>query len=311
MNEAIIVVTAFLAASLRMATPLALAGIGEAISEKSGVLNIGLEAIMLMGAFCGFIVTFFSGSLILGLFAGMAGGVTISMIHAFFSISVKVNQTIVGLALNFTVLGLTSFLFLIVFRGATTLPSIDTFSEIPIPLLSRIPVIGPVFFSQNIFVYITIIAIIATSVVFYKTEWGVRLLAVGEHPQAADTVGINVYATRYLACSLNGIFGGLAGSYLTMAQLGFFLENITAGRGFIALVTVILGQRKPALIFVAAMIIGFSEALQFNLQTMGFPIPSQVFNMFPYLVAVLVLLFSIGKNRNPAALGIPYQRSER
>ena len=311
MDEAIAIITTYLAASLRMATPLALAGIGEAISEKSGVLNIGLEAIMLIGAFCSFIVTFFTGSLALGLLAGIAGGMLVSLIHAYFSISYKADQTIVGLALNFTVLGLTSFLFLIVFGGAATLPSIPTFSAITIPLLSQIPIIGPVFFDQNIFVYIAIISIVIVSVVLYKTEWGIRLHAVGEHPQAADTVGINVFATRYLACMLNGAFGGIAGSYFTLARLGFFMENIIAGRGFIALVIVILGRRNPIGIFIAAMIIGFSEALQFNLQIMDFPVPSQVFIMFPYVVAVLVLLFSIGKSTNPSALAIPYERSKR
>lgn len=311
MDEALLIATTYLAASLRMATPLVLAGVGEAISEKAGVLNIGLEAIMLIGAFCSFIVAFFTGNLVLGLFAGIMGGMLISMVHAFFSISFKVDQTIVGLALNFTVLGLTSFLFLIVFGGAATLPSIPTFSAVSIPILSQIPVIGPVFFYQNIFVYITLVSIVVVYIVFYKTEWGVRLLAVGEHPQAADTVGINVIATRYRACLLNGVFGGMAGSYFTLARLGFFMENITAGRGFIALVVVILGRRNPVGIFVAAMVIGFSEALQFNLQTMGFGVPSQVFIMFPYVVAVLVLLLSIGKSTNPSALGVPYERNKR
>ena len=311
MGDVILVVTTFLVATLRMATPLALAGVGESISEKSGVLNIGLEAIMLVGAFCSFIVTFFTGSLMLGLFAGMIGGILVSLVHAFFCISLRVDQTIVGLALNFTILGLTSFLFLLAFGGADTLPSIPTFSSIPIPVLSQIPVVGPVFFDQNIIVYITFVSIVLASIAFYRTEWGVRLTAVGEHPQAADTVGINVFATRYVACLLNGFFGGMAGAYFTLARLGFFMENITAGRGFIALVAVILGRRNPVLIFVAAMVIGFSEALQFNLQTIGFPVPSQVFIMFPYIVAVAVLLFSIGKSSNPSALGVPYERSKR
>ena len=311
MTDFIALITIYLAAALRMATPLTLAGIGEAVSEKAGVLNIGLEAIMLMGAFASFIVAFFTGNLVLGLFAGMAGGVLVSMIHAYFSISYRLDQTIVGLALNFAVLGLTSFLFLIVFRGATVLPSISTFAPISIPLLSRIPVLGPVFFEQNIFGYITMVSIVVVSVIFYKTEWGVRLLAVGEHPQAADTVGINVFAIRYRACFINGIFGGMGGAYLTLARLGFFMENITAGRGFIALVAMILGRRNPVGIFFAAMAIGFSEAMQFHLQTMGFPLPSQVFIMLPYVVAVLVLLLSIGKSTNPLALGVPYERNKR
>ncbi|HWQ43364.1 MAG TPA: ABC transporter permease [Desulfosporosinus sp.] len=307
----IALVTIYLIASVRMATPLILAGLGEAISEKAGIINIGVEAIMLSGAFFSFIVSFFTGNLLLGLLAGTAGGIMVSMIHGVLSIHCKADQTIAGLALNFMVMGLTSFLFLIVFGHATTLPSCGVFSEVKIPLLWRIPMIGPALFNQNLFVYIALISIVLTAIFFYKTEWGVNLLAVGEHPQAANSAGLNVFAVRYYACFVNGVLGGLGGASITLGQLGFFMENVTSGRGYIALVAVILGRRNPVGIFAASMVIGFSQALQFNLQTLGIPIPSQVFSMFPYVVAVIVLFLSIGKSRDPAALGIPYERNKR
>lgn len=304
-------VTMYLVASVRMDTPLILAGLGEAVSEKAGILNIGVEAIMLSGAFFSFITAFFSGNMFLGLLTGIAGGVLVSMIHGLLSIHCKANQTIAGLALNFMIMGLTSFLFLLAFGQTTTIPACAMFSEVAIPFLSGIPVLGPALFNQNIFVYIALLGIVLTGVFFYKTEWGINLQAVGEHPQAANSAGLNVLAIRYLACLLNGILGGLAGASITLGQLGFFMENVTSGRGYIALVVVILGRRNPVGILAAAMVIGFSQALQYNLQTLGFPIPTQVFTMFPYAVAVIVLFLSIGKSIDPAALGIPFERNKR
>ncbi|TGE39229.1 ABC transporter permease [Desulfosporosinus fructosivorans] len=310
-SEVIALVSVYLIASVRMATPLILAGLGEAISEKAGIINIGVEGIMLSGAFFSFIVSFFTGNLLLGLLAGIVGGIMVSMIHAVLSIHCQANQTIVGLALNFMVLGLTSFLFLMVFGQATTIPSCAVLSEVKIPLLWRIPIIGEALFNQNLFVYIALISLVLTAIFFYKTEWGVNLVAVGEHPQAANSAGLNVVVVRYFACFVNGVLGGLGGASITLGQLGFFMENVTSGRGYIALVVVILGRRNPFGIFAAAMVIGFSQALQFNLQTLGIPIPSQVFSMFPYVVAVIVLCLSIGKSRDPAALGVPYERNKR
>ena len=303
--------TSYLASAIRLATPLTLAGLGEACSERSGVINIGVEGIMLTGAFTGFMVCFWTGSVAIGMVAGAVGGMLISLLHAVLSIRCGANQTITGLALNFFALGLTSFLFLKAFGQTTTLPLCNTVQPIAIPLLSKIPVLGPVLFTQNIFVYIMVLAIIGFSILFYKTEWGVNLTAVGEHPRAADTAGLNVHGIRYLACMANGLLGGLAGSYMTLAQMGFFQENISAGQGYMALVAVILGRRDPVKILLASLAIGLASAVQFSLQTMGLGIPSQVFTMIPYVVAVLVLLLSIGRSSDPSALGVPYERSKR
>ena len=305
----LVFITAFFAAALRMAIPLTLAGLGETVSERSGVINIGLEAIMLSGAFFAFITVFSTGNFALGILAGIAGGMAVSAIHGILSLKCRADQTISGLALNFLVLGLTNFLFLKSFGKTTTLPSIPVVKPLAIPLLSKVPVIGPVFFEMDIFGYITILSVILLCVLFYKTEWGISLLAAGEHPRAADTAGLPVERIRFLACLANGCFGGLGGAYLTVSRLGFFTENVTAGRGYIALVTVILGRRNPLGVFFAALLLGAAEALQFRLQTSGMNIPSQVFTMFPYVITVVVLLFSVGRDHTPSALGIPYERS--
>ncbi len=306
-----ILITTFLAATVRMATPIALAGLGESISERAGISNIGLEAIMLSGAYFSFWAVFQSGSIPLGVLAGMGGGIAASSIHALLSIRCKADQTIAGLALNFLFLGLTSFLFLMQFGKITTIPSIAVIPRLRIPVLSRIPVLGEALFNQDPFVYVLIITATVLMVIFYRTEWGVILHAVGENPGAADTAGIRVYATRYIAAIANGALGGLGGAYLSMVKLGFFQENLTFGKGYIALVVVILGRRNPFGVVLASLVIGSAEALQIRLQTLGSAIPSQAFSMLPYVVTILVLLFSFSKNTDPAALGLPYERNKR
>lgn len=303
--------TSFLASAVRQAAPITLAGLGVAYAEKAGILNIGEEGIMLFGSFTGFIAGFYTGSLALGILAGMLGGLLISMLHAFMCIKVKANQTIVGLALNYLTLGLTSFLFLLAFGNSSTLPSMKKLPSLSLPLLSQIPVLGEALFQQNILVYILYICIAVSCVVFFRTEWGTSITAVGENPAAADMAGLNVFRTRYLMCAINGVLGGLGGCYITLAQLGYFQEDIISGKGYMALVAVILGCRHPLGILLTAMIIGFAESLQFSLQAQGIPLPSQAFSMIPYVVAVIVLLFSYGRNMNPSALGIPYQRDRR
>ena len=311
MEITLFVIITLFASALRIAAPLTLAGLGETISEKSGILNIGIEGIMLTGAFFSFLTTFYTGSLLLGTLAGILSGIILSLIHGVISIECKANQTIVGLAINFLALGLTSFIFLKIFGQSKVLPATKMITAFKIPVLSKIPIIGNILFSQDIIVYLMFLLIILVWIFLYKTQWGVSLLAVGEYPRAADTVGISVNKVRYLAVIANGFFGGLAGSYLILGQLGFFIENLTSGKGYIALVAVILGRRNPIGVFLATLVFGFASALQFNLQTMGWNIPSQLFSMFPYVITVIALLFTIGKSSDPVALGIPYERDGR
>ncbi|HHU04497.1 MAG TPA: ABC transporter permease [Fastidiosipila sp.] len=311
MSNTMILITTSLFAAVRMAVPLTYAGIGESVAQTSGVLNIGVEGMMLSGAFFSFLVTSYTGSILIGVLAGMLAGMLFGVLHAYISVTAKQNQTISGLAINFLVLGLTSFLFLVFFGDATSLPSVETLPVIPLPLLSKIPVIGSAFFSHDILTYILYIVIILSTIYLKKTDYGTRMEAVGENPRAADTAGINVNKIRYLSSLFNGLMCGLAGSYMMVVQFGFYIENLTAGRGYIALAAVTLGSRNPVAVFFVSLLIGMTEGLQFTLQSIGVPIPSQVFSMMPYLVAVVVLLLSIGRSKDPAALGQPYDRMER
>lgn len=311
MSNTMILITTSLFAAVRMAVPLTYAGIGESVAQTSGVLNIGVEGMMLSGAFFSFLVTSYTGSILIGVLAGMLAGMLFGVLHAYISVTAKQNQTISGLAINFLVLGLTSFLFLVFFGDATSLPSVETLPVIPLPLLSKIPVIGSAFFSHDILTYILYIVIILSTIYLKKTDYGTRMEAVGENPRAADTAGINVNKIRYLSSLFNGLMCGLAGSYMMVVQFGFYIENLTAGRGYIALAAVTLGSRNPVAVFFVSLLIGMTEGLQFTLQSIGVPIPSQVFSMMPYLVAVVVLLLSIGRSKDPTALGQPYDRMER
>jgi len=298
-------------ASVRMATPLALAGLGEAWSERSGLLNIGLEAVMLGGAFAAFLVAAATGSPWLGVGAGAAAGAVVALVHAFLAVTCRADQTVAGLALNFLASGVTSFAFLRLYGRGTDLPSCPVLAAVPVPGLSDIPFLGRVLFHQSALVYLACAALVVSWVVFSRTEWGTRLHAVGENPRGADSVGLSVARLRYLAAAVNGALGGVGGASLTVATLGFFQENITGGRGYIALVVVILGRRHPAGVFLAALMLGAADALQFRVQALGVAIPSQLFIMFPYVATIAVLLFTAGRSRPPAALGLPFDRRER
>lgn len=298
--------TTFLTSSVRMAVPLIFAGLGETFSEKAGILNIGVEAIMLSGAFFSFAATYMTGNLWVGVIGGMIGGMIVSLIHAVFSVYLRKDQTVTGIALNMFMLGATSFMFKVLVSSNLDFPQISTFDKIAIPFLCDIPVIGPAFFNQDIIVYVSYALIILSTIFLYGTTWGLSLTAVGEHPRAADTVGIKVYTTRYLAAMVNGILGGLGGAYLTLVQLGVFMENVTSGRGYIALAVVIFGRRHPIGVFLAALLFGAADAFQFRLQAIGIQLPSQYLTMLPYVVTLVVLLFSAKGSSDPESLGKPY-----
>lgn len=298
--------TSFLTASVRMAVPLIFAGLGETFSERAGILNIGLEAIMLSGAFFGFAGTYLTGSLWMGLLGGMTGGILVSLIHGVFAIHLRKDQTVTGIALNMLLLGVTSFMFKILVSANPNFPQIATLKKIKIPLLGDIPIIGQAFFQQDILVYLSYLLILLSMFFLFKTTWGLSLISVGEYPRASDTVGIKVHTIRYLAAAINGILGGIGGAYLTIVQLGVFMENVTAGRGFIALAVVVLGRRNPVGVFLGAMLFGGIEALQFKLQATGIQLPSQYLTMLPYIVTVGVLLFSGKNSRDPQSLAQPY-----
>ena len=304
----------FLSAAVRMAIPLAYAALGEMISQKSGTINIGLEANMLGGAFLGFAVTYWTGSLPLGFLAGMVAGACFSLLHASFSIYLRQNQNVIGTALNLFALGLTSYMFqVIVNRTAGNYPQISTLPTLPIPLLCKIPLIGDAFFNKDIIAYLLYALIIVLVWFLNQTAWGMSLVSVGENPKAADTVGLPVFRIKYLAAAFNGLMSGLGGAYLVLGQLGMFSENVTSGRGYIALSLVVFGRRNPVGVCLAALFMGAANALQFKMQALGVDMPIQVFTGLPYVLTVLVLAISALKktDADPAALGKPYIRTMR
>jgi general nucleoside transport system permease protein len=295
-----------LQSSLLRAVPLTLGALSGILCERSGVINIAIEGMMLTAAFIGALVGSASGSLIIGALAGVAGGALLGAALAVLSIRYRVDQIIAGTVINIFALGITSYLSARLLTRYLNLNSPGRFSVIEIPLLSDIPIIGPIFFSQNIFVYLMFILIAAIHIGLFRTRWGLRVRAVGEHPKAADTVGIKVLAVRYRNVILGGMVAGLAGAYLTLGSVGRFDENMTAGKGFIALAAMIFGRYNPIGAFGAALVFGFADSLQTKLSILGVPIPSEFLLMAPYLATIFVVAGLVGRARPPAADGLPY-----
>nr|WP_307837124.1 ABC transporter permease [Agromyces cerinus] len=296
--------------SLSLAVPLIFGALGGVISERVGVVNVAIEGQLLAGAFTSAIVASLTGQPLLGLLAAMVAGMLVSFVLAAFSIKYFVDQVIVGVVLNVLVTGLTGFLFSqLLAPNADTLNSPPRFERIDIPFLSEIPILGPVLFRQTLIVYIMYIAIAAVYIGIFHTRWGLRLRAVGEHPQAADTVGINVTGTRFWNVSLAGAIAGLGGAYFTLGSVGAFGKDMTAGAGFIALAAVIFGRWDPIRATLAALLFGFASNLQNVLSIIGSPVPSEFMLMLPYLVTIFAVAGLVGQSRGPAASGKPYIKS--
>ncbi|MFF2389833.1 ABC transporter permease [Agromyces sp. NPDC058104] len=298
------------AGALSLSVPLIFGSLCGVISERVGVVNIAIEGQLLGGAFTSAVVASATGNPYIGLLAAAVAGVLVSFVLAAFSIKYFVDQVIVGVVLNVLVLGLTSFLFSQVLApNAATLNTPPRFDRINIPILSEIPIIGPTFFRQTIIVYIMYVAVAAVYIGLFHTKWGLRLRAVGEHPQAADTVGINVGRTRFWNVSLGGAIAGLGGAFFTLSQVGAFNKDMTAGAGFIALAAVIFGQWDPIKATLAALLFGFASNLQNVLGVIGSSVPSEFMLMLPYVVTIIAVAGFVGKVRGPAAAGKPYIKS--
>ena len=297
--------TGLIAAMLRFATPLAFAAVGGAFSERSGVVNIGLEGMMLSGAFFGIWATVWSGSWEVGVLMAMAFGGLFALIHAFFSIHLRTDQIISGFAINFLALGLTGYLFRSIYGPQGTPSGIDRIPTVRLPeFFLDIPFFGPVFGQQSLMIWVMFGVVIAGWIVLFKTPVGLRLRAVGEHPRAADTVGINVYAIRYAGVVASGMLAALGGAFLSVGFTGSFNENMTAGRGFIALAAVILGKWNPVGAFAATLLFGFGFALVPRLQGQG--LSENLVSMLPYVLTLIALVGVIGRSIPPAAVGRPY-----
>ena len=291
------------------ATPIALAALCGVISERSAVINIGIEGIMLLSAQAAVVTATVSGNLYLGLVAALLTGGLLAALHAHLVIRFKVDQIVSGVAINIIGAGVTSFItsrFLS--KNVDTLNNSGTFPVIHIPLLSEIPVLGPVLFENNLIVYLTILLVIAMHIMLFYTPWGLRTRAVGEHPKAADTLGVNVFLTRYVNVIIGGMIAGLGGAYFTIGSVGRFDEIMTSGKGFIGLAAMIFGKWNPLGAYTSSMIFGFADSLQVKLQILRVPIPSEFLLMAPYIVTMLVLTGIVGRANPPAADGLPYEK---
>ena len=303
--------TDFLRTTLRLSVPLVFAAVGGVISERSGVYNIALEGIMLGGAFGAAVGAFLFEDAFAGLAFGIGTGMLAASILAVLGVLLGVNQIVTGIAINLLVVGLTAFLSRVVFGAQANTLKLDGFRQIDIPMLSEIPVVGPVLFGQDFLVYAMYAIVPIAYALLFHSSWGLKVRAVGENPRAADTAGISVNRTRVTCVLISGALAGMAGCHLVLSQVFLFSENMSAGKGFIALAAVILGRWNPVGALMACVLFGFFDALQLRLQFMNPEIPFQIFVALPYVVSILALIGIVGRPQPPAAAGSHYRREAR
>ncbi|NPV81151.1 MAG: ABC transporter permease [Firmicutes bacterium] len=294
------------AATLRMATPLILASTGAMFSELSGVTNLGIEGMMLCGAFAGSVITYLTQNVSLGILAAIVAGGLMAGVHALFSVRYKADQIVTGIAINIFASGITQYLLALVFGSVGNSKAVSVrISAVNVPLLSKIPVIGPVLNGQLWVVYLALVLPFMARWVVYHTAFGLRIRAAGELPEAVATAGIRVNRLRYIGVIISGLLAGLAGAYLSIGLVDTFRRDMTAGRGYIALAALILGKWKPLGVLAAAIFFGFADALQMRLQMASLPV--QFIQMVPYLVTIIALAGVVGKSRAPSAINKPYE----
>jgi general nucleoside transport system permease protein len=304
--------TSLLAATLRAATPLTFAAIGGIFSERSGVVNIGLEGMMLSGAFFGIAVVGWTGQWELGVFAAMAAGGVLALIHAFFSIHLRADQIVSGTAINFLALGVTGYLFRSIYGSKGTPELEERIPDVTVPFLDRIPYVGDVIGTMNLMIWMAILLVIVAAIFLFKTPLGLRLRAVGEHPRAADTVGISVFGMRYGAVVFSGMLAALGGAYLSFGFGSSFNENMTIGKGFIGLAAMIAGNWRPLPAFTVCLLFGFSDGLGRRLQGSDL-LPNVIsspnlLSTLPYVITLIALVGIIGRSRPPGSVGRPYAK---
>jgi len=299
-----------LAGSFRMATPFLFTGLGELCTEKSGVMNLGVEGLMYAGAFSGFVITYFTKNPWLGVLAGLVSAAILSFVFAFLVIHLRTNQVVSGIALNLFVGGIVLFIYRLIYSIPTVLPfAKGAFKEMKVPGLSHILFIGPIFFSHYSLVYIAFLLVPILSVILNRTQLGLKITACGEHPEAADTRGINVYLIRYFCVILGGSLAGVGGSFLSIAQFNQFTPGMVAGRGFIAFILVIFGRWSPGWIMVGALLFGLVETTALLFQALVV-FPHQFIMMLPYIVTIVILIAARKRrSEQPSSLGVPYKRA--
>ena len=305
--EQVVVWSALTAAMLRYATPLAFAAMGGIFSERSGVVNIGLEGMMISGAFFGILGADKLNSWALGLLCAVAAGAAFGLVHAFFAIHLRADQIVGGTAINFLAIGITGYLFIDIYGGQGTPPDVPDIPDVHLSFLEDWYFIGPVLGQLSLMIWLAFLTIVSAWVVLFKTPVGLRIRAVGEHPRAADTVGISVYKTRYAAVTLSGVLAALGGAYLSIGFVNSFNQNMTAGRGFIALAAVIFGNWRPFGAAAAALLFGFSSALAQRLPAYS-ESAAVLFQALPYVLTLIAVAGVIGRSIPPAAVGRPYKK---
>ena len=291
--------------------PFVLAGQGTMLGGRTGVFNVAQEGVMLFGSAVGFLGTYYSGSPLVGVLAAMLSGMIFGLALAYFTTSLKMDQFVVGLALFFVGFGLHTLIPKLALGIQSSLPRITTLAEVPIPILSQIPILGEIFFKQNLFVYFSILLSIGLWYFMYRTKYGLEMRSVGENPLAADSLGVNVAFWRYSMTILGGALIGMAGAYLPMEFAGTFTPNIVAGRGWIAIALTFFGGWAPHTILFGSLFFAGIDSLATRVQVGGSGIPFQFLLMLPYLATILVMMFSFRRSRVPAFLGMNYDREKR
>ena len=303
-------IISILATAVRMGTILLLAALGELIVERSGVLNLSVEGMMLSGAFGGFIGAYYTNSLWLGVLSAILAGLLVSALFGLLAIILQIDQTVSGLTVNIFAAGLTFYLYRALFPnvGATNIPALKPFSVFQIPFLSDIPIIGKILFSQYALSYLAFFLMLLVAFYLYRTKSGLILRTLGENPRVVDMKGINVMRYRFLAVLFGGMMAGLAGSFITLASVGIFVADITSGRGWLAIAIVIFGDWKPVKIIWASLFFGFIDALQMQLQALGVQLPFQLFLAMPYILTTVAVFLARKRSGAPLALGVHYVR---
>jgi ABC-type uncharacterized transport system permease subunit len=305
--EDVITWSALFAAMLRFATPLIFGALGGIVSERSGVVNIGIEGMMLMGCYFAIYGADLGGSWVIGLLFAMAAGGVLALVHAVFSITLRADQIVGGVAINLLALGVTGYLFVERYGDQGTPDNISRVPDITLPLIEDIPFVGDAIGRTNLLTWLGLLMVVALAVFLFRTPRGLRLRSIGEHPRAAETVGLSVIRTRYLAVIASGVLAALGGAHLSIGFLGSFNQNLTAGRGYIALAVVICGRWRPGGALAFACLFGFSSALAQRLPTFS-ESGATLFQALPYVLTIIAVAGVIGRSRPPAAVGQPYTR---
>ena len=295
------------ASGIRLATPYLYAALGETFGQKSGVLNLGVEGVMLLGAFTSFYVTFTTGNYWLGLLAAIITGIVMGVVTAVINVTLKAQQGISGIGIYLFGLGMSDLLFQ---KTMGTVETVKGFSPVHIPFLSDLPIIGPILFQQNLLVYLAYLLVPISWFILGKTNFGLKIRAVGENPEAADSLGVSVSSIRYGTTIIGGVLSGVAGASMSIALLNVFQQNLTSGLGFIAVALVYFGGWRPVGVLIGSLIFSMVNALQLWVQVLSIPIPSDIAVMMPYVLTILALVVAVQRVKPPAALSKPFERGE-